>query len=466
MYTQHGTDREDEDVSALSRDLVTLWDETLQELSTHTSPANKAWFRDTFITTYNTGTVTVGVPSIFVRDYLRDKFSTLILRVLREKEQGIRGVVFSVTHRTPPDQAKRIEREKQRSTTPSAVIPLDEYYVDRNDNLNPKYQFDSFVVGPFNQLPHAAAKAVVERPGVVYNPLFIYGQTGHGKTHLIQAVGNSLKKRGLKVLYVTSERFAVDYFNAIQTGDASKFKDKYRAYDAIIIDDVQFLSYKDKTQEELFHLFNAFHDLNKQIVFSSDIHPALLEGLEDRLRSRFNQGMIIDIPKPDLESRTAIISAKLAHRGITLDDQIVGYIAKSIEGNIRELEGMLNSIIIQSEVSEKPLTYEMVKGIVEVSLKPKTNLSIRDIIEKIARLYNLSIEDLHKKTRQKEIMRPRQLIMYILREDFQISFPNIGAAFGGRDHTTVIHSCERIKEDLKNDPMLPRELNRIRDLFR
>jgi len=466
MTTQHAVDREDEEMSELTRDLITLWDETLQEISTHTSPANKAWFRDTFITTYNTGTVTVGVPSIFVRDYLRDKFSTLILRVLREKEQGVRGVIFSVTHRTPPDQAKRIEREKQRIQTPSAVIPLDEYYVDRSDNLNPKYQFESFIVGPFNQLAHAAAKAVVDRPGIVYNPLFIYGQTGHGKTHLIQAVGNSLKKRGLKVFYVTSERFAVDYFNAIQTGDANKFKDKYRAYDAIIIDDIQFLSYKDKTQEELFHLFNAFHDLNKQIVFSSDIHPALLEGLEDRLRSRFNQGMIIDIPKPDIESRAAIISAKLAHRNLSLEENIVNFIAKSLEGNIRELEGMLNSIIIQSEVAGHPLSFEAVKGIVEVSLKPQTNLSVRDIVERIAKLYNLTIEDLHKKTRQKEIMRPRQLIMYILREDFQISFPNIGAALGGRDHSTVIHSCERIKSDLKSDPTLPREVNRIRDLFR
>ncbi|OGG61571.1 chromosomal replication initiator protein DnaA [Candidatus Kaiserbacteria bacterium RIFCSPHIGHO2_02_FULL_49_34] len=453
-------------MSELSRDLLTLWDETLQEVSVDTSPANKAWFRDTFITTFAAGTITVGAPSIFVRDYLRDKFGTAILRILREKEPGVRGVNFSVTHRTPPNQAERIEKEKMRARTPSAVIPLDEYYVDRSDNLNPKYQFESFVVGPFNQLAHAAAKAVVERPGIVYNPLFIYGQTGHGKTHLTQAVGNSLKKRGLKVFYVTSERFAVDYFNAIQSGNANKFKDTYRAYDAIIIDDIQFLSYKDKTQEELFHLFNAFHDLNKQIVFSSDIHPALLEGLEDRLRSRFNQGMIIDIPKPDLESRTAIISAKLAHRGISLDDNIVAFIAKSLDGNIRELEGMLNSVIIQSEVAGKPLSYEAVKGIVEVSLKPRTTLSVRDIVEKIAKLYNLTIEDLHKKTRQKDIMRPRQLIMYILREDFQISFPNIGAAMGGRDHSTVIHSCERIKEDLKTDETLPREINRIRDLFR
>jgi len=176
--------------------------------------------------------------------------------------------------------------------------------------------------------------------------------------------------------------------------------------------------------------------------------------------------MIIDIPKPDLESRTAIISAKLAHRGISLDDNIVAFIAKSLDGNIRELEGMLNSVIIQSEVAGKPLSYEAVKGIVEVSLKPRTTLSVRDIVEKIAKLYNLTIEDLHKKTRQKDIMRPRQLIMYILREDFQISFPNIGAAMGGRDHSTVIHSCERIKEDLKTDETLPREINRIRDLFR
>ena len=453
----------DSEATPLSYNLETLWEETLAEISTQTTNANfKTWFRETFITNYAQGTITVGVPSVFARDFLRDKFSTLILRILRNKEPGIRSVVFTVTHRNPHKKVviKKPESEQSHS------LPLDEYYVDKTDNLNPKYQFDTFIVGPFNQLAHAAAKSVVNRPGIVYNPLFIYGQTGHGKTHLIQAVGNQLKKQGLKVFYVTSERFAVDFFNSLQSGEANKFKDKYRKYDAIIIDDVQFLSYKDKTQEELFHLFNAFHDNNKQIVFSSDIHPALLEGLEDRLRSRFNQGMIIDIPKPDLESRMAIISAKLAFRNQTLEQNIVQYIAKAVEGNIRELEGMLNSLIIQAEVVGRPLTYEEVKTIIDGTLKPRSDISVRDIIERIAKIYNVTLSDLHQKTRRKDIVRPRQLIMYVLREDFQISFPLIGQAFGGRDHTTVIHSCEKVRNDLANDPQLARELNKIRDLFR
>ena len=295
-------------------DVKKLWDDALVAIELSITPANfKTWFKDTHIVSLEDGTITVGVPSVFVRDWLSDKFQSLILKTLRELTPHVRSIEYAVVQRSD-------KRQETKQQTVNAALPLEEYYINKSDNLNPKYIFDTFVIGPFNALAHTAAKTVSEKPGIAYNPLFIYGKTGHGKTHLIQAVGNHLKRQGKKVFYVTSERFTVDYFNSLQNGTANNFKDKYRQYDALIMDDVQFLANKEKTQEELFHLFNALHDNNKQIVFSSDIHPALLNGMEERLQSRFAQGMIVDIPAPDLESRAAILKAKAAQNSITLSD--------------------------------------------------------------------------------------------------------------------------------------------------
>ncbi|MES2966904.1 MAG: DnaA/Hda family protein, partial [Patescibacteria group bacterium] len=258
-------------------DVKSLWDNALVKIELSITPANfKTWFRDTHIVSLEDGTLTIGVPSIFVRDWLADKFQSMILKTLREITPYVRSIEYAVLQRSDR------RGETSKTQTINAALPLEDYYINKSDNLNPKYSFENFVVGPYNALAHAAAKTVSEKPGIAYNPLFIYGKTGHGKTHLIQAVGNQVKKTGKKVFYVTSERFAVDYFNALQSGTANNFKDKYRQYDVLIMDDVQFLATKEKTQEELFHLFNALHDTNKQIVFSSDMHPALLAGMEDR----------------------------------------------------------------------------------------------------------------------------------------------------------------------------------------
>ena len=356
--------------------------------------------------------------------------------------------------------------ESNKTQTINAALPLEEYYINKNDNLNPKYSFENFVIGPYNALAHAAARTVSEKPGIAYNPLFIYGKTGHGKTHLIQAVGNQVKKSGKKVFYVTSERFAVDYFNALQSGSANSFKDRYRQYDVLIMDDVQFLASKEKTQEELFHLFNALHDTNKQIVFSSDTHPALLSGLEERLQSRFVQGMIVDIPAPDLESRAAILKAKAAQNSINLVDDVVDHLARTIEGNIRELEGALNTIMCQSQLLGRTLTLDEVKAIIKNSSRPRKTLAVSDVVDKIARYFDIDQASIYEKTRRKEIVRPRQIIMYILREDFQVSYPSIGKKLGGRDHTTVIHSCEKIKNELKSSPELEEEITQIRMLLK
>lgn len=442
-------------------DVKKLWDDALVKIELSITPANfKTWFRDTYILSLEDGTATLAVPSVFVRDWLQDKFQSMILKTLRDVSPYIRSVEYEVVQRSD----RRSEGSKTQ--TINAALPLEEYYINKSDNLNPKYSFETFVIGPYNALAHAAAKTVSEKPGIAYNPLFIYGKTGHGKTHLIQAVGNQVKKQGKKVYYVTSERFAVDYFNSLQSGTANSFKDKYRQYDVLIMDDVQFLASKEKTQEELFHLFNALHDTNKQIVFSSDIHPALLSGLEERLQSRFSQGMIVDIPAPDLESRAAILKAKAAQNSITLADDVVEHLAHTIEGNIRELEGALNTIMCQSQLLGRTLSLDEVKAIIKNSSRPRKTLAVSDVVDKVARYFDIDQSSIYEKTRRKEIVKPRQIIMYILREDFQVSYPAIGKKLGGRDHTTVIHSCEKIKAELKSNSELEEEITQIRMLLK
>jgi chromosomal replication initiator protein len=442
-------------------DVKKLWDDALVKIELSITPANfKTWFRDTYILNLEDGTATLAVPSVFVKDWLQDKFQSMILKTLRDVSPYIRSVEYEVVQRSD----RRSEGSKTQAV--NAALPLEEYYINKSDNLNPKYSFENFVIGPYNALAHAAAKTVSEKPGISYNPLFIYGKTGHGKTHLIQAVGNQIKKTGKKVFYVTSERFAVDYFNSLQSGTANNFKDKYRQYDVLIMDDVQFLATKEKTQEELFHLFNALHDTNKQIVFSSDIHPALLAGLEERLQSRFAQGMIVDIPAPDLESRAAILKAKAAQNSITLSDDVVEHLAHSIEGNIRELEGALNTIMCQSQLLGRTLSLDEVKSIIKNSSRPRKTLAVSDVVDKVARYFDVDQSSIYEKTRRKEIVKPRQIIMYILREDFQVSYPAIGKKLGGRDHTTVIHSCEKIKNELKSNTELEEEITQIRMLLK
>lgn len=442
-------------------DVKQLWDDALVKVELSITAANfKTWFRDTHIVTLEDGTITIGVPSVFVRDWVADKFQALIFKTLRELTPHVRSIEYAVVQRNDKKQ------ESSKKQTVNAVLPLEEYYINKSDNLNPKYIFETFVVGPFNQLAHAAAKTVVEKPGIAYNPLFIHGKTGHGKTHLIQAIGNQLKRVGKKVFYVTSERFTVDYVNAIQNGTANNFKDRYRQYDVLIMDDVQFLATKEKTQEELFHLFNAMHDNNKQIVFSSDIHPALMSNMEERLQSRFAQGMIIDIPAPDIESRSAILLAKAAQNSITLSNEVVTHLAATIEGNIRELEGALNTILCQSQLSGRTLSLEEVRLLIKNSTRPRKSLAVTDVVDKIARYFDIDPSNIYEKTRRKEVVKPRQLIMYILREDFQVSYPAIGQKLGGRDHTTVIHSCEKIKRELLTDEDLEEEVAQVRMLLK
>jgi chromosomal replication initiator protein len=296
----------------------------------------------------------------------------------------------------------------------------------------------------------------------------VYGNTGLGKTHLLQAVGNSLKEKDAnkKVHYITLEKFATDFINSLQGNKANSFKEKYRKYDLLIIDDIQFIGKMEKIQEELFHTFNTFYENNKQIIFSSDKHPNYIPELADRLKSRFTAGMIVDVSEPEYESRLAILKVKIEDHGIELEPEIMEYIASSIRGNIRELEGSLNLIVCQYKLKNKPLTLNEVKNILKNNIRPKKSVAIKDVVKIISDYYNLEESSIYEKTRRKEIVKARQMVMYVLREDFNVSYPLIGQKLGGKDHTTVIHSYLKIKSDLKNDPQLLQELEALRVMFK
>jgi len=439
-----------------------LWENVLVDVELNISKANfSTWFKDTYIIKINNGVVCLSVPNEFTRGWLFDKYHKLLLKILRGLIVGIRNIEYLVRK----DNKKEGDIMYKQNTN-NMELPLAEFYINKEDNLNPRYTFENFVVGPFNELAHAAAQAVTKKPGIVYNPLFIYGGSGHGKTHLIQSIGNKLKKRNdeTKVFYTTSEKFATDYINAVRSNKVNMlFKDKYRKYDVLIIDDIQFLSGMEKTREELFHLFNALYDNNKQIIFSSDKHPNFIPNMESRLKSRFSAGMVVDIPKPDHESRIAILKSKSLQNKFQINNDVVDYLALTVQGNIRELEGVLNSIICQSQLKGKDFSLNDVKMFVKNNvIKQKNSVSIKDIVKQVADFYNIEENIIYKKTRVKEVVRPRQIIMYILRECFNIPYPTIGQKLGGRDHTTVIHSYEKIKKEIKIDSILSREIEQLK----
>ena len=440
-----------------------LWQGVLSEIELSISKANfNMWFKDTFINKQEEGTVFVGVPNVFVKDWLINKYHKNILKSLRDSGEHIHAVEYLVIK---PESKKETAKEVNNSNK-HEELPLQDFYINKEDNLNSKYTFDTFVVGPFNELAFAATQAIIKRTAI-YNPLFVYGSTGHGKTHLIQAVGNHIKANnsGKKIYYLTSEKFTLDLMNAISAGTANQFKEKYRKYDLLIVDDIQFFAGKQKTEEEFFHLFNSFYDNNKQIIFSSDKHPNFISGLEDRLKSRLNSGMIVEIPSPDLESRIQIFKIKSSQLNFTLSDEIIEYLASSVEGNVRELEGVLNSIICQSKLKGRDLTITEIKDLIKNNLKPKKNSSIKDVIKTIAEFYGITESEIYEKTRKTAVLKPRQVVMYILREDFNISYPTIGEKLGGKDHTTVMHSCEKIKEEIRTNFSLVREISQIRSMI-
>ena len=446
-------------------DTKQLWKNCLSEIETGLSKANfSTWFKNTSILKEETGIIYVGVPNEFVRDWLKNKYHKLITKTVASVYENMRAVEYIITKIEPDKQ----EAERVGDTYVNKELPLRDLYINPEDNLNSRYHFESFIVGGFNELAYAASQAIIDSPGTKYNPFFVYGGTGLGKTHLIQAVGNSIKDKypNKKVHYMTLEKFATDFINSLQGNKANSFKEKYRKYDLLIIDDIQFIGKMEKIQEELFHTFNTFHENNKQIIFSSDKHPNHIPELADRLKSRFAAGMIVDVSEPEYESRLAILKVKVGELGIPLDQEIMEYVATAIQGNIRELEGSLNTIFLQYRMKNRPLSLIEVKNLLKNNIKPKKSVAIKDVVKIVSDHYNLDEASIYEKTRRKEIVKARQIVMYLLREDFNVSYPLIGQKLGGKDHTTVIHSYLKIKEDIKGDPQLLQELEQIRIMFK
>lgn len=446
-----------------------VWGEALIELELVVSKANfSTWFKNTFVSKSESGIVHVCVPNAFVRDWLSTKYHKNILRVLRSKNPSIRAIEYVVSKVQPQGTVQTIVVQQQSDDASSLnQLRLGDLDINKNDGLNPKYTFENFIVGPFNQLGYAAAQGIIKNPGMTYNPLFVYGGTGLGKTHLIQAIGNHIKKtsRDKKVYYLTSEKFTLDYIDSVQNNKTQFFKERYRKYDLLIMDDIQFVSGKEKTQEELFHLFNSLYENNKQIVFSSDKPPKHIAGIEERLRSRFEGGMITDIQKPDYESRLAILKSKVVEGQFKPTSEVIEYIASVIQDNIRELEGALNSVICQSQIKKRDLSIQEAKQLIKNNIRPQKTVSIKDVISVVSRFYNIEERVLFEKTRRKEVVKPRQIVMYILREDLNTSYPYIGQKLGGRDHTTVIHACEKIRRDSQQNPVLQQEIEHIKNIL-
>lgn len=446
-------------------DFSQIWQTALLEIQPVVSSANyTTWVKTAKIIREENGTIYLGVQNEFAREWLVKRCHNLILRVLRQLNENVRALEYVIMKE---EQAKEEARRKSATLAPTMAMPLENFYVNKEDNLNTRYTFDNFVIGPFNELAHAAAQTVVKAPGQAYNPLFIYGGTGRGKTHLIQAVGNKVKELfpNKKVFYLTAERFGSDFFESLQTNRAQIFKEKYRKYDVLIMDDVQFFSSKEKFQEELFHLFNTFYDTARQLVFSADRHPNIIPDLEDRIRSRFSTGMIIDISELDKESRMAIVRTKCAPHNISLAEEIIDFVATEIEDNIRELEGIVNIIAHNTLHKNRELNINEIKNILKNNVKPQKILSVKEVVKTVCDFYSVEEESIYSKTRRKEVVKPRQVIMYILREDYNISFPSIGDKLGGRDHTTIIHSYEKMKDDLKSNALLAQEVAQLRTML-
>jgi chromosomal replication initiator protein len=442
-----------------------IWQAVLGELELVVSRAKfNTWFKGTGILSSENGEYVVGVPHGFAKEWLENKLNKQIFaaiqRVTDNKIKRLRYEIGTV----PIDSFNEIRPAKSIVNENPQTQPTDE--IDSKTNLNPRYTFETFIVGASNELVHAACQAVAKNPGVDYNPLFIYGGVGLGKTHLLHAVGNKITKTfpEKNILFTTSERFTSGLVNAIKSNSVDKFKDMYMQYDVLVIDDIQFLSGKEKTQEELFHIFNALYNANKQTVFSSDRPPKAIPTIEDRLRSRFEGGMIADIGQPEFETRKAILSQKSRDKGFEIPEEVLDYIANNIQHNIRELEGALNRVIAHAQLNDRVPDLDMATNVLAniISNPKKKTVSLKQIVETVTNFYDLDTEDIKGISRKKEFVNPRQIAMYLMREEINASFPSIGDELGGRDHTTAMHACEKIKQTVEKNEQLRQEIDLIR----
>ncbi len=440
-----------------------VWQAVLGEIETGVSHAVfVTWFKPTEVIVHPDGSFSVAVSNVFAKQQFESKFNPQVVAALQKNgisTTQVDYVIKSERIKKPGSDLAPTEMPQQQ------VVPRRASMSGPGDGLNPRYTFDNFVVGSSNDLAYAASQAVSTSPGTKYNPMFIYGGAGLGKTHLIQAVGNEIKRRSpeLRVLYITSETFVSEFLDHVQFKKKG-FADKYRSVDVLIVDDVQFIAGKQATQEAFFHTFNNLHQLNKQIILSSDKPPKSIPTLTDRLRSRFEWGMAIDIQLPDFETRMAIVRTKAALSGVTLGNETVEYLAKNINTNIRELEGALNQLLAFCEVRGVAPDVETATGLLgDVRQTRPHHVTPKHIIDKTARYFRLESKEVMGEKRDKYIVVPRQIAMYLLRSELHLSFPRIATELGRKDHTTAIHSVEKIEKAIKLDFMIREQVADIRE---
>lgn len=419
------------------------WQNVLAQLQMDMPRASfDTWVRDTRPVAYENGMLTVGVRNAYARDWLDSRLATTVNKLLIDTLNSKVSVKFIVSQ---TDEAPASSSDLEPASASIQITPPEPK--PRHVTLNPRYTFDTYVVGSGNRLAHAACQAVAEKPARAYNPLFLYGGVGLGKTHLLHAIGNACHASGLNILYVSSEEFTNDMINAIRSHTTQAFREKYRSADVLLIDDIQFIAGKESTQEEFFHTFNTLHGQDKQIIVSSDRPPKSLVTLEERLRSRFEWGLTADIQAPDLETRLAILRSKAERTGRNISDEILESIAQRVQSNIRELEGALNRIIAYADLSGASLTPNLVEVALADLLPEAINVPPAKILEAVATHTEIKIDDLVGQNRSAKIAAPRQMAMYILSEYVKISSPQIGELLGGRDHSTVLHGISKVIKD-------------------
>jgi chromosomal replication initiator protein len=436
-----------------------LWQQVLSVIQTKLSkPSFETWFKPIKTTVFTDSSLLIYAPNKFSMEWLESRYAKLIVAAVFEAL----GKTVEVKFALETDEAKPPAAQQAAAAAPKPIALTQE---EVSSNLNPKYTFETFVIGSGNRFAHAASLAVAETPAKAYNPLFLYGGVGLGKTHLMHAIGHYVLEHNpeARVMYISSEKFTNEFINAVRDNRGEGFRNKYRSIDVLLIDDIQFLAGKEGTQEEFFHTFNALHEEGKQIIISSDRPPKEIPTLEDRLRSRFEWGLITDIQPPDLETRIAILRKKAKAENLDIPNEAMVYIANQIDTNIRELEGALIRVVAYSSLINQDITVhlaaEALKDIIPSS-RPR-QITIQDIQQKVADFYGLKLEDFKARKRTKAVAFPRQVAMYLSRELTDFSLPKIGEAFGGRDHTTVIHAHEKIAASIKSDQELYKIIHNI-----
>ncbi len=414
--------------------------------------AYDTWVRNTEFISYEDGSFIIGVQNAYARDWLQSRLSSTVVRLLTGIMNRTVEVRFIVWQKN-----QSVEQVDSLEELEDVEIPV------VNNSLNARYTFENFVVGTSNRLAHAASLAVAEKPAQSYNPLFLYGGVGLGKTHLLLAIGNLCHQQNLQVLYVSSEEFTNDLINAIRSHTTQAFREKYRKIDVLLVDDIQFIAGKESTQEEFFHTFNTLHGQDKQIVVSSDRPPKALVTLEERLRSRFEWGLTADVQPPDFETRLAILRSKADRIECKMPDDLMELIARRVQSNIRELEGALTKVAAFANLGSMPFTHQLVETALVDMLPRRSTVKPEEIVRKVSETYGVSVESLLSRDRSRQVALPRQVAMYLLREEAEISLPQIGESLGGRDHTTVMYGCEKIADMLERDDQLRRQVISIKE---